>query len=314
MNAAGLISKLPLQEYGYNGGVSIEGQAPPPPGRQNFVEFRAVSADYFRALGIPLIAGRLVDERDQEQAAPVALVNQTFVRQLVNDQEPLGKFVRMGNTKYQIVGVVADVRQSGLLQPARSEMYWHYAQVPAKDLRSSVSLVARATAEPTALTAAIRREVLAIDPGQPIHNVKTMEEVIADSVADRRLNMLLLGLFAAVALALALIGVYSVMSYQVAQHTREIGIRLALGAQTRDVLKLVLGQGLLLTTVGIVVGLSGAFGLTRLMENLLYGVKATDGLVFSVVPLLLVLIALLACCIPARRAAKVDPLVALRYE
>jgi putative ABC transport system permease protein len=314
VSAAGLISKLPLQEYGYNGGVSIEGQPPPPPGRQNFVEFRAVSADYFRTFGIPLIAGRFVDEHDQESAAPVVVVNQTFVKQLLNDQDALGKFVKLDSTKYQIVGVVADVRQSGLLQPARPEMFWPYPQVPYKDLRSSVSLVVRAAAEPTALAAAIRREVLAIDPGQPVHNVKTMEEVIADSVADRRLNMLLLGVFAAVALVLALIGVYSVMSYQVAQHTREIGIRIALGAQTRDVLKLVLAQGMLLTAAGVAIGVGGAFSLTRLMENLLYGVKATDALIFSAVPLLLVLIALLACCIPARRAARVDPLIALRYE
>jgi putative ABC transport system permease protein len=312
--STGIISKLPLQDFGYNGTVNIEGQPPLPAGQTIFVEYRAVSADYFRTFGIPLIAGRFVNERDQAGTAPVVVVNQTFVKQLLNDQDALGKFVVLDNTKYQIVGVVGDVRQSGLTRTARPEMFWHYPQVPYTDLRSSVSLVARTATEPTSVVAAIRREVQAIDPGQPIHNVKTMNEVVADSVADRRLNMLLLGVFAAVALVLALVGVYSVMSYQVAQHTREIGIRIALGAQTRDVLKLVLGQGLLLTLAGIAIGIGGAFALTRLMENLLYGVQATDTLVFSTVPLLLILIALLACCIPARRAARVDPLIALRYE
>jgi putative ABC transport system permease protein len=177
-----------------------------------------------------------------------------------------------------------------------------------------MSLVVRAAADPEALVSAVRNAVREIDPAQPLFNVKTMEAVVADSVSDRRLNMLLLGIFAAVALTLAMIGIYSVMSYTVSQHTREIGIRMALGAQPMDVLKLVVGQGMGLTLVGVGIGVAGAFGLTRLMATLLYGVTATDPLTFALVSALLMVVALLACCVPARRATKVDPMVALRTE
>jgi putative ABC transport system permease protein len=178
----------------------------------------------------------------------------------------------------------------------------------------SMSLVVHSTAEPTALTNSIRREVLTVDPNQPIYDVQTMETVIGKSVSNQRLNMLLMGIFAALAMTLALVGIYSVMSYMVTQHTREIGIRIALGAQTVDILKLVLGQGLLLTFIGVGLGLLGAFGLTRLMASLLYEVKSTDPVTFLAVSVLLVAVALLACYLPARRASRVDPMVALRYE
>ncbi|MEP7342879.1 MAG: ABC transporter permease [Acidobacteriota bacterium] len=316
VQSAGIISKIPLQDWGYNGDVQIEGQAPPPPGnRDQYVEFRVVSPDYFRALGIPLVAGRLLDSRDQPDTAPSVTVNQTFVRSFLADQDPIGKTVRRGgDAKYQIVGVVGDVKQAGLARESRPEMYWAYPQSPDTGLTSNVGLVVRATANPAALTSAVRNAVLAVDPGQPIHNVQTMEEVIADSVSDRRLNTLLLTLFAGVALALALIGVYSVMSYLVVQNTREIGIRIALGAQVRDVLRLVIGQGMLLTLIGIGIGVALSLALTRLMTTLLYGVTATDPLVFVAAPLILVAVALLACFIPAWRATKVDPILALRYE
>jgi putative ABC transport system permease protein len=319
VQSAGIISKLPLQEYGYNGGIQIEGQPPPPPGsRDQYVEFRAVSPDYFRTFGIPLLAGRMLDERDQSDTALSLLVNETVVRRLFSGQPPLtdaiGKYVTVNNSKYQIVGVVGDVKQSGLVQPTRPEIYWPYPQSPDTGLTGSVALAVRATGEPTALTAAVRNAVLAVDPAQPIHNVKAMEEVIADSVSDRRLNTLLLTLFAAVALLLALIGVYSVMSYLVAQNTREIGIRIALGAQVRDVLRLVVGQGMVLTLIGIAMGIALSFALTRLMDTLLFGVTATDPTVFVAAPLIILVVALLACHIPAWRATKVDPILALRYE
>jgi putative ABC transport system permease protein len=316
VQSAGIISKLPLQEWGYNGGIQIEGVAPPPPGsRSQFVEFRAVSPDYFRSLGIPLRAGRLLDSRDQAGTASAILVNEALVRQFLSGQDAIGKFITLGGSnKYQVAGVVGDVKQSGLIQASRPEMYWPYTQSPDTGLTSNVSLVVRANAEPAGLTSAIRNAVLTVDPGQPIHNVQTMEEVIATSVSDRRLNTLLLTLFAGIALTLALIGVYSVMSYLVVQNTREIGIRIALGAQVRDVLRLVVGQGMLLTSIGIVIGIALSFALTRLMEGLLFGVAATDAMVFVTAPIILIFVALLACLIPAWRASKVDPILALRYE
>lgn len=315
VQSAGIISKLPLQDWGYNGSIQIEGQAPPPAGnRDSFVEFRAVSPNYFATLGIPLLAGRLLDNRDQETTAPSIVVNQTLVRQYLPGQDAVGKFVVLDNTKYQIVGVVGDVRQSGLTQGACAEIYWPYTQSPDTGLTKTVGLAVRAAGNPAGLTSAVRNAVLSVDPGQPIHNVKTMEEVVADSVADRRLNTLLLSIFAAIALTLALIGVYSVMSYLVAQNTREIGIRIALGAQMRDVLRLVVGQGMVLVAIGVVIGITLAFALTRLMETLLFGVTATDPLTFAASPLIIAAVALLACLVPAFRATKVDPMVTLRYE
>jgi ABC-type antimicrobial peptide transport system permease subunit len=213
-----------------------------------------------------------------------------------------------------VVGVVGDVRQSGVTQSVRAEVFVPVTQAVWTPLAQTMSLVVRAEAEPGALISAVRNAVREIDPAQPVFNVKTMEAVVADAVADRRLNMQLLGIFAAVALTLAVIGIYSVMSYTVSQHTREIGIRMALGARPLDVLKLVVGQGMGLTLVGVGLGLAAAFGLTRLMATLLYGVEATDPPMFAVVPALLVIVSLLACYVPARRATKVDPMVALRTE
>jgi putative ABC transport system permease protein len=257
----------------------------------------------------------LLDSRDQAGTASAILVNEALVRQFLSGQDAIGKFITLGGSnKYQVAGVVGDVKQSGLIQASRPEMYWPYTQSPDTGLTSNVSLVVRANAEPAGLTSAIRNAVLTVDPGQPIHNVQTMEEVIATSVSDRRLNTLLLTLFAGIALTLALIGVYSVMSYLVVQNTREIGIRIALGAQVRDVLRLVVGQGMLLTSIGIVIGIALSFALTRLMEGLLFGVAATDAMVFVTAPIILIFVALLACLIPAWRASKVDPILALRYE
>jgi putative ABC transport system permease protein len=192
------------------------------------------------------------------------------------------------------------------------EVFMPYEQAPS--LTQSMSLVVRAAQDPTSLIQPIRREVLALDPNLPVYNVQTMEAVIEKSISDRRLNMTLLAIFAGVAMLLSMVGIYSVMSYTVTQSTREIGIRMALGAQASDVLRLVVGQGLALALVGVIVGVAGALVLTRLMESLLYGVKATDPLTFLMVSVLLIAVALLACYWPARRATKVDPMIALRYE
>jgi putative ABC transport system permease protein len=209
-----------------------------------------------------------------------------------------------------VVGVVGDVRHEGLHEAAGPHVYLSLLQVPWPTLKVAL----RSNLTPMALQAALRREVQAIDPQQPISEVKTMSEIMAHSVASRRLTLSLFSLFAIVALMLTAVGIYGVIAYTVSQRTREIGIRLALGAQQRNVLKLVVGQGLRLALIGVVIGLVAAFALTRLMSNLLYGVTPTDPVTFAVIALLLTAVALLACYLPARRAAKVDPMVALRYE
>jgi len=311
VEAAAVINVLPLLRTGYNGDVEIEGQSYPA-GLLPLAEYRVVSPDYFRALGIPLLRGRFLDERDRKDAPGVVLVNQTFVNKYLNGQDPLGKRIRPGSGWLQIAGVVGDVKQSGLVRPVMPEIFRPYEQAPS--YTQSMTLVVRGAQDPTALVPAIQREVLAVDPNLPVYNVQTMETVITKSVSERRMNMLLLTIFAGVAMLLSMVGIYSVMSYTVTQSTREIGIRMALGAQPRDVLKLVVGQGLVLALVGILVGILGAFGLTRLMASLLYGVKATDPWTFAGVSALLLMVALLACYVPARRATRVDPMIALRYE
>ncbi|MGH9767132.1 MAG: ABC transporter permease [Blastocatellia bacterium] len=313
--SSGVINYLPLQQRGFNGGITIEGQGPYGPGRQPLAEFRAISPDYFRAMSVPLISGRFFTAQDQGNSAPVVIVNQALAQRYLPGQDPIGKRIRViGNDWRTVVGVVGDVRESGVTQAAMAGIFVPVPQAVYTPLTQTMSLAVRADAEPEALISALRNAVKEIDPAQPVFNVKTMEAVVADSVSDRRLNMLLLGIFAAVALTLAVIGIYSVMSYTVSQHTREIGIRMALGAQPTDVLKLVVGQGMGLTLAGVGLGVAGAFGLTRLMATLLYGVTATDPLTFAVVSALLVIVALLACYVPARRATKVDPLSALRSE
>ncbi|HEX4946358.1 MAG TPA: ABC transporter permease [Blastocatellia bacterium] len=312
VEAAGVINLVPLQNWGWNSEFQIEGRTPFPPGISPYVEGRTVTPDYFRAMGIPLRQGRFLTAQDNAQAPPVILINQTFAQQYFAPQDPIGQRIKSGGDAWlTIVGVVGDVKNAGLAQGVRLEIYAPHAQ---HQMSNTMSLVVRAKGDPNALTAAIRREVQRLDPAQPIHNIKTMETVIAESVSDRKLNMILLGVFAGVAVLLAIIGIYSVMSYTVTQSTREIGIRMALGAQPRNVLKLVVGQGAMLAAIGISIGLAGAWGLTRLMTTLLFEVSATDMVTYVGVSLLLLTVALLACLIPARRATKVDPMIALRGE
>ena len=312
VQAAGATNMLPIQQTGTNGEITIEGHAPDPSGHGPLVEYRFATPDYFRAMGIPLVAGRFFNAQDQQNSEAVLIVNQTFARKLLPDEDPLGKRVlNFGPNGARIIGVVGDVKQSGLISSIRPELFLPYTQGL---WARTMSVVVRAASDPAKLTAQVREAVQEVDPNQPVYGVQTMEAVIAGSLASQRLNMVLLGIFAAVALILALIGIYSVMSYTVTQSTREIGIRMALGAQATDVLKLVVGHGLVLTLIGVVLGVGAAFALTRLMSSLLYGVTATDPLTFVAVPAILVLVAVVSCYVPARRATKVDPLIALRYE
>jgi len=314
VEAAGMINLLPLQNWGYNGDIYIEGDPPYPPGQAPISEFRTVGGNYFQSLGIPLVAGRWLDEHDTADAPQVILINQALAKTYLAGRNPIGAhLLQNGQPKITIVGVVGDVNQSGLTQASRPEIYTPYQQAGDSSTRG-MSLVIRTVGEPASIVNAVRGELRGIDPNQPVYNVKTMSTVIDESVSDRRLNMTLLSIFAALALLLACIGIYSVMSYTVTQSTREIGIRMALGARSTQVLKLVIGHGLMLTIAGVVIGILGAFALTRLLENLLFGVTATDPLIFASVPFVLVLVALFACYLPARRAMKLDPVVALHNE
>jgi len=274
-----------------------------------------VTPTYFRSMGIPLLSGRTITPQDVADGPQVALVNEAVVRRYFPNEDPLGKRFKFGDPEDQapwitIVGVVKDVRRQGLDTAARIASYLPHRQRPAR----SLEVVIRAAGEPLALAGAARDTIRSLDRDLPITNLRTMSDVLSETSAQRRFNMLLLGLFAGVALLLAAVGIYGVMAYAVTQRTHEIGVRMALGARPRDVLSLVLKQGLGLALAGVALGLGGAFALTRLMASLLYEVSATDPLTFAAVALLLVGVASLASYLPARRATKVDPMIALRYE
>jgi putative ABC transport system permease protein len=311
---AGVVSHLPLGGSNASAGFLIEGRPEPPPGEGLDGRYRVCSPRYFEALGIQLLRGRAFTEQDREGAMPVAIVNETLARRHWPNEDAVGNRIRFTgdparNPWMMIVGVVRDVKHT-LDAEVKPEYYLPHAQ----DAWGSMSLVVRAKAEPTALAPAIRNEVLAMDKDQPIFLVRTMEEVRAQSVLVQRFAAVALGIFATIALILAMIGIYGVMSFAVAQRTHELGIRLALGARPGDVLRLVLGQGLALTLIGIVIGLMAALAITRLMSKLLFAVSATDPLTYVLITALLTIVTLLACWIPARRATKVDPMVALRNE
>jgi putative ABC transport system permease protein len=316
--AAGVTTDIPLFG-GSSTGFDVEGRPPYAPGQRPMVEYRSVSPGYFRAMGIPIVRGRTFTDQDRNDAPAVVVINEVLARHYFPDEDPIGK--RLGFSKptdwREIVGVARDTRNYGLDEEVKPEAYMPYTQSSPDYLAGSVSgmiLVARTASDPQNMVAAVKREVQELDRNLPIYNIKTMGQYLAESVERRRFIMLLLAVFAGVGLLLAVVGLYGVMSYAVSQRTHEIGIRVALGAQSSDVLKLIVGQGMLLTLVGIVIGLAAAYGLTRMMSSLLFGVGASDPWTFAGVAALLVGIALLACYLPARRATKVDPLVALRYE
>ena len=303
---------LPLSGQGAGTGFEIEGYTPAPNERIN-TAFSSISPRYFETMSIPLIRGRAFTDSDTAQSQGVVIINEAFARRYFSSQDPIGRRIRQrgeDNDWLTIIGVVGDVRHRGLTEEPQAEMYLSYLQSPFPFM----NVVIRTTSDPSNLTAAVRREVWAVNPNQPVANVSTMNQLMSNSIARTRFNTLLLQLFASVALALSVVGLYGVMAYSVAQRTHEIGVRMALGAQRRDVLKMVVGQGMILVTIGIALGLASAFAATRLMATLLYGVSATDPVTFIGIALLLIVAAFVACYIPARRATKIDPMVALRYE
>jgi putative ABC transport system permease protein len=313
VEAAALTSVLPISPNFDQRTIEVEGQ-PKGPGEFPDVDNYMVSPDYLRAMSIPLLRGRSLTAQDNETAPFVVLVSETMAHKLWPGDDPIGKRVRFYNSDpaeqrpwRTVAGIVRDVKQYGLDTAGTMAMYETVAQFPG----TALTLVVRTAAEPSTMVAAIRREILALDPDQAVFNIQTMEQLMTDSIALRRFSMFLLGGFAGLALILAAVGIYGVIAQSVSQRTHEIGIRMALGAQTRDVLKLIVRQGMSLTVVGIAVGLLGAVALTRLLAGLLFGVGATDPNTFIWIPILLAGVSFLACFIPARRAAKLDPIKAL---
>jgi putative ABC transport system permease protein len=311
---AALTSSVPLSGLANTGGqVQIPGRAAAPDGSQPSAAWRLVSPGYLRMLGIPL-RGRDFDERDTAESKPVTIISEEMARRYWPGEDPLGKTVTLrslGNRTYTIIGVAGDVRSLGPATEPGPTVYVSTA-VMARAIQSK--LVVRTRTEPTSQTVAVRGVLRSIDANVPVIEVQTVEQLLYDSLGSRRFNMFLLGSFAAVALLLASVGLFGVMAYLVSQRTHEIGIRLALGARPRDVFRLVIGRGTLLAAMGAAVGILAAFGLARYLETLLFQIKPHDGLAFTAAPALLLGVALLACYLPARRATKVDPLVALRHE
>jgi putative ABC transport system permease protein len=308
---ASAISRLPLTPGNSNRSIQIEGQPPAAPGEAIVADYRAISPNYFRTMGIPVLRGRDFTDRDDANAPGTVIINDQLARKVFPNSDPLGKRLKVeGDENWlEVVGVTGNVKHFGLDSETHAEMYVSYRKYP----WPFMSVVTRARGG-VDLSNAIRTSIWRIDRDEPIPEVLTMELMVSRSLASRRLNMMLLGIFGALALVLAAIGIYGVISHSVSQRTHEIGLRMALGARTSDVIKLVLKHGMTPALAGVAAGLVGAFALTRLMRSLLFGVTPTDFLTFASVAVALLIVALLACYIPARRATKVDPLVALRYE
>ncbi len=317
VSAVGFVTRLPLMSTLNNVTtfLAIEGREVPVSERPE-IDFRRASTGYFQAMGIPLLSGRLVTEQDIANNTRSVLINEAMAKRFWPGEDPVGKRISTATTVGQqtqwqtIVGVVGNVRHLGLDIEPRPEIYYHTNTVPP----FGPVVVVRTTSDPKRLISIVRAKVRELDRDVPISNVSTMEELVAQSVTQRRFGMFLLGAFAVLALVLAAIGIYGVVSYSVTQRTQEIGVRMALGASATDVLKMVLRNGMSVALIGVGVGLAGAFALTRLMARLLFEVTPTDVTTFTLVSLGLISVALLACYLPARRAMKVDPLEALRYE
>jgi predicted permease len=316
VRSAAVTSNLPLYRQGNSIGIGIEGQPAPPPGQERIIVTRIVSPRYFDTMSIPILRGRGLMDQDTETTPNVVVISETMARRYWPGEDAVGKRIAAGRIRtpedwIQVVGVVKDVRQFELNAEPKPQMYLSYRQAGFFDSRD---LVVKTDVDPASMAATVRKAVWEIDKDQPVSNIQTMDQILAESIARQRFSMLVLAIFAAVALVLAGVGIYGVMSYSVAQRTHEIGIRMALGAQTGAVLKLAVGYGMKLVIVGIAIGLIAAFALTRVMSTLLFGVTATDPTTFTLISLLLIAVAVLASYVPARRATRVNPIIALRYE
>jgi putative ABC transport system permease protein len=315
VRAAALTQSLPIDGSRWNSVFIVEGKPVPPRAELPSAAFTPVSAGFFQAMGIRLLKGRAFTEADADGKPTVTVVNETMARRFWPGEDPIGKRLKQGWPEDQtpwreVVGVVSDVKTNGVDQKTPLQAYLPLAQRPA----NSVALVVRASGNPLSLATAAERAVHEVDKDLPVSDVRSMDQLMSGAIARQRLTLALLLGFGLLALVLAAVGIYGVISYSVSLRTHEFGVRMALGACAGDVLRLVVGQGLRLTLAGVALGLLCAFGLTRWMESLLFGVRATDPLTFAAIPALLTCVALLACYLPARRAAKVDPMVALRYE
>ena len=316
VESAGVINTLPLSG-GPTMGFRVEGR--PILTRDKWVptDFRSVSSDYFRTMSIPVLQGRAFTAEDRSDSPRTLIINQALAQREFPNEDPVGKRITLGNVDennqpiwFEIIGVTANVRSQELREEPPPELYFSARRITFQNM----AIVVRSTVEPESVAPALRQAVAEVDRTVPVAQVQTMEHIVSESVTQSRFNLFLVGLFGGIALLLSAAGIYGVTSYTVTQRTHELGIRLALGAQVTDVLKLVLGQGLAVIGIGLVVGLAASFALLRLMRSLLFGVGENDPLTFAAITLVLFLVALLACYVPARRATKVDPLEALRYE
>ncbi|HEU4835661.1 MAG TPA: ABC transporter permease [Pyrinomonadaceae bacterium] len=311
---ASVVSNVPLTDFDIELSFQVEGRTPYKPGEEAVADYTVAGSDYFRTMNIALLRGRVFNDGDTPTSPSVLVVSNAFVKTYFPNEDPIGKriiFDGPNRTPREIVGIVDDVRRNGLDREVQPEMYASYIQRPERRL----NLVIRSAGpDASELTPAVRAAVKTFDSKQIIWRTQTVEQLLSTSVAPRKFNMMLLGIFAGVALVLAAVGLYGVMSYSVSWRTQEIGIRMALGAKRTDVLRMVVRQGMTMTLIGLAFGLIGVIALSRVMVGLLYGVSPTDPLTFSGVSIVLLLVALLACLIPARRATRVDPIVALRSE
>jgi putative ABC transport system permease protein len=316
IDSAGITGTMPLSGWTKSTTFSISGRREQPESGY-MTDFEFCTPGYFRAAGIPLRTGRLFDQRDRPGAGRAILINETLAREYFQNEDPLGKLIHLEvfsgkiDEGWEIVGIVGDVRQRGQAQNARPSVY----RPQAFSFGSGDGyLVIRTAGSPLAMAESVRKAILEIDPAQPVANIRTMEDVLSTSVDQRRFILMLLGGFAGASLLLAAIGLYGVIAYGVSQQRHEIGIRIAMGAQASDVLQLVIGQGMKLASIGVGIGLVGSLALTRFLKKLVYGISTTDSATFALIALLILGVALIASYIPARRATKVDPLVAIRYE